>query len=373
MGNENSDGGGDSLRDALDAAFEQHSDPGNSGADAPAAAPAPTAPTAPAPAPGAPEEGQPVRDASGRFAPKTGAPSAQGLEGAQAPAPAPGQGAAPMPPAPQPAELKAPASWTPAAREKWAGIDPDIRAEIHRREGEAQRVLQQSAQHRQFVDAFENITRPYEMFIRAENSNPLQAVQNLMQTAAEFRVGTPARKVELVAGIIRNFGIDLEALDSALAAQVNGQTAQHQQPQQFRDPRLDQFLAAQAQQQQQAQQQAAAGVAQEIEAFGAQKEFFGDVAPLMGDVLTLAAKRGEALTLEQAYSRACNLHPEVSKIVAQRAATARPAAPSPAVLRAKRAASSVRNDGAPNEGSTVPKNDSIRASIEAAFDQVGDA
>src|SRR4030095_11141214 len=140
---------------------------------------------------------------------------------------------------------KAPASWRPEAREKWAGADPVIRQEVMRREHEMQTVLQDAAAARQFVSAFENVVRPYEMFMRAENASPLQSVQNLMQTAADPRVGTPQHKANLVAGIINNFAIDVAMLDSILAGQ-QPQGGQQQQ-QMLRDPRVDMLLAQQQQ------------------------------------------------------------------------------------------------------------------------------
>lgn len=364
------DADGESLRDALDDAFEQHSDDNNSGADAPAAKAAPAEPPASQEeAASKTTEGQ-QRDASGKFAPKAKEAPAQGLEGTQGAANAPAGAPAPIGAAPAPGELKAPASWTPQAREQWAAVPEPLKAEIHRRESELGRVMMQGAQQRQFVDAFENIVRPYEMFIRAENSNPLQAVQNLMQTAAEFRVGTPARKVELVAGIIRNFGIDLEALDASLAGHITANGHQQTQAQQFRDPRVDQLLSMQQQQLQYQRQNDAQQVNQTLQAFGSTHEFYGDVRGLMGDILEMKAKRGEALDLEAAYKLACNSHEGVSTILAQRQAGAKSApGPSPAVLRAKRAASSVKQDGHLHDGGFVPKDDSLRAALEAAIEQ----
>jgi hypothetical protein len=358
----NQDEPGESLRDALDAAFEQHSED-DTGADAPAVAKA--APAAPADEGTTDDLGR-VRDASGRFAPKPG-------EVQPPAAAAPVQAPAGAPAAPAAAELKPPASWTPAAREKWAALDPDIRAEVHRREGEAQRVLQQSAQSRQFVDAFENVVRPFEVFIRSENASPLQAVQNLMSTAAEFRVGTPARKVELVAGIIKNFGIDLQALDSVLAGEVPQGGGQQQQ--QYRDPRVDQLLASQQQREQQLSQKATADAHAALTAFAQSHEFYNDVQNTMADLMELKAKRGEPIDLEKAYAQACNLHEDISTLLAQRAA-ANPnanrgtSANANAVLRAKRAAVSVKGDVTPNTGAHIPKDDSVRASIEAAMNSL---
>lgn len=348
-----------SLRDDLDAAFEQH-------ATDETAEPKPAATGA-------------ARDAQGRFAPSKAqealSPAApegateQNRQGQQQAANAnqanqfvPGQQqAAATPPAP---ELKAPASWRPEVREKWGSVDPDVRAEVHRRENEAQRVMQQSAQQRQFVDAFERLMQPYEMFIRAENSNPLAAVDNMMRTAAQLRVGTPAAKVEIVAGIIKNFGIDLPALDAMLA----GQQPQHapQQPQQFQDPRLDMLLA---QQQQAAQAQAQfenQSIRQGLAQFAQGHEFYGDVANIMADIVEIQTRQGMPVDLEKVYQRACQMHDGVSTIMQQRATASTTGTTSRAVLRAKRAAQSLKSDPTPH-GATVPKSDSLRDTIEAAI------
>lgn len=342
-----------SLRDDLDAAFEEH-----------ATDESPVAPGRP-------------RDEGGRFAPKAantnvpaGTDAAPATQGAPAPqaqtAPALAQGAPNQQGQQQQApDIKAPASWTPAAREKWAAIDPDIKAEIHRRESEANRVVQTAAQQRQFVDAFERLMQPYEMFIRAENSNPLAAVDNMMRTAAQLRVGTPAAKVEIVAGIIKNFGIDLPALDAMLAGQQLPQNFQHQQP--MRDPRVDQLLAMQNQQAQQAQQFEQQSIAQGLAQFAQGHEFYGDVAATMADIVEIQSRQGLPIDLEKIYARACQLHEGVSTILQQRAAAQNTSSQSRAVLRAKRASSSLKGEPTPH-GATVPKNDSVRAAIEAAMD-----
>lgn len=339
------------LRDDLDAAFEEHAseDP--------------------------PATGTRPRDGQGRFAPgtNTNVPAATTgnlqtalTDPAAAPVVAPTtqqQGLGQQQAAP---ELKAPQSWTPQAREKWAGVDPDIKAEIHRRESEAGRVIQGAAQQRQFVDAFERLMQPYEMFIRAENSNPLAAVDNMMRTAAQLRVGTPAAKVEIVAGIIKNFGIDLPALDAMLAGQQLPQNLQQQQ-QPIRDPRVDQMLAQQNWQNQQQAQFEDQSIRQGLAQFAQGHEFYGDVATTMADIVELQTRQGQPIDLEKIYARACQLHEGVSTILQQRTAAQNTSNQSRAVLRAKRASSSLKGEPTLN-GATVPKGDSIRASIEAAMD-----
>lgn len=344
-----------SLRDDLDAAFEaaETDDPPAQGSRARdaggrfASAKGDTGGNVNVPATGA-EQSVPVNTGQQALTQQNGTPNLTS-QGQQQQAP----------------DLKAPQSWTPQAREKWAGVDPEIKAEIHRRESEAGRVIQSAAAQRQFVDAFERLMQPYEMFIRAENSNPLAAVDNMMRTAAQLRVGTPAAKVEIVAGIIKNFGIDLPALDAMLAGQVPQFSQQQQQP--LHDPRVDQLLAHQHAQAAQAAQFEQQSITQGLAQFAQGHEFYGDVAPVMADILEVQTRQGIPIDLEKIYQRACQLHDGVSTILQQRAAAQNTSSNRAAVLRAKRAASSVKGDGAPT-GATVPKNDSVRAAIEAAID-----
>lgn len=308
------------------------------------------------------------RDQHGRFV--------KGAKPAQVDAPAEGTQAAQEAATRQPGtqaqaepanELKAPASWTPQAREEWATLSPRIKAEVHRREVEANRVVQDAAQARGFVQAFENMVRPYEVFIRAENSTPMQAVQNMMQTAAQLRVGTPLDKAKLVGDIITNFSVDVKALDDYLVGKAPDIS---QRQQQFRDPRVDQILAQQQRDAQNAEQQAAREVAATLADFAAKHEFYGDVAEQMADLIELRVKRGQPVDMEAIYKQACTLNENVQSTLSQRAKASATTTSSNAVLRAKRAASSVRNEATP-DGGTVPRDDSIRAALEAAMESAG--
>jgi hypothetical protein len=306
-------------------------------------------------------QGGRARDEFGRFAPK--APG----EGQERPQGAPqGQGGPAQREAPAEA-LRAPQSWTPQAREHWGHVPPEVQAEIHRRESEMGRVLQGSAEARQFIDAFSRVVGPYEMFIQAENSNALQAVQNLMSTAAALRVGTNVDKAQLVAQIINRHGVDLQMLDQILAGQQpQGGMAQQQQ---FRDPRFDQFLAQQQAMLAQNAQREDAEMRQGLNQFAQTHEFYADVAAQMADMVEVLARQGSPIDLERVYMQACLMHPEISPILAKRASPAG-GVRDRAVLRAKRAAVSVRSESTPG-GATVPRDGSMRAALEAALESHG--
>lgn len=376
---ETTEGGGAelSLRDQLDQAFAETE--GTDDAPPPPPPPAAGAEGEATPPPVA-ADGSRQRDPHGRFAPAP-AGAQEGAKTGQEGTPAAQPGATPpagavVPPAPEP---KAPAAWKPEVREKWATADPMIRQEVTRREHEMQTVLQESAAARQFQNAFQQVVAPYEMFMRAENASPLQSVQNLMQTAADLRVGTPQHKANLVAGIIQNFAVDVEMLDSILSnmRQRGGIPQPGQSAQNFRDPRVDMLLAQQQQQAQQQAEQSSQATRAELERFAAdpKHEFYSDVSATMADIVEIRAKQGQPVDLEKIYAQACAMNESVSTVLATRAsaaqATARTAGNAQAVLRAKRAAASVKGDTS-LPGATVPANDSIRASIEAAFQSLGD-
>jgi hypothetical protein len=340
-----------SLRDQLDAAFEEapsdEVDPGTS-------------------------EAQRARDELGRFAPEKAPASVQELRPG-APQAKGGQPGAAAPQA-QPGD-KAPASWTPAARERWGALDPAVKAEIQRREGEMGRVLQDGAAQRQFVDAFESIARPYEMFLRAEGTNPLQAMDGLFRMAAEMRVGTPGAKAALIADMINTHGVSIEMLDTLLANRVGIQAIRQdnqQQQAQYRDPRVDHLLALQQQQAAQAGAYEDQQIRGALDGFAQSHEFYKDVAGLMADLVEMRSNRGEPIDMERIYAQACQLHEGVSQVMSQRGGRGPGAslnASRQAVLRARRAAVSVAGESTPHGGATIPEDDSIRSILSAAMDQ----
>jgi hypothetical protein len=91
----------------------------------------------------------------------------------------------------------------------------------------------------------------------------------------------------------------------------------------------------------------------------------------MADVIDIASKRGVKLSLEQAYSRAAAMNPEVSQLVAnQQNQAAKQTAAQVANARAQRAlAASSSVNGAPNSLPTgAPSGNDRRAAIAAAFE-----
>ena len=270
---------------------------------------------------------------------------------------------------------RAPASWRPEVREHWAKLPPDVRSEVARREQEMQRTLQDTAEARRIVEAYARTFAPYEAYIRAENATPLQAIDNLMATAVKLRTGTAPELAQLVAGMVKQYGVGrfgnnfIEALDSALAGQVPQVDQQQMQMQQALQQQLapvQQFMT-QFQQMQAAQQaQLASQASTEVEQFLEKAEFGQDVREEMADLMEVAAKRGRQITLQDAYRQACMANSRVRSVLQQRAKAQGAQQGNAAAQRARAAAVSVSGApamGAPNAGTP----DSVRAAIEQAI------
>lgn len=365
------------MRDALEAAFEEAKEPLPS-APAPEAAPAPDTVAESEPAPAevsaeAPEAAQdlntlaeeksadnedvqqPERDEQGKF---------KKSEGVQ-----PGPKAGPR----QPGE-KPPASWRPDIREHWGSLPEPVRAEIQRRETEVARTLQETADARKTAEAVMKTIEPYQAFIRAENSNPLQAIDNLMSTAARLRTGTAPELAQMVAGIVNQFGIGrfgngfIDMLDGALAGQTPQQDPQQLAIQQVLDQRLApmQNMLTQFQQAQQLQQQQAAQAAQsEVAAFLERAEFGNDVRDDMADLIEAAQRRGQTLSLPEAYKKACLMNDTVRSVISQRIKSQGAQQTTQAAQKAKSAA--VQVSGAAPRGALKQESTDVRSAIEAAI------
>jgi len=269
---------------------------------------------------------------------------------------------------------RAPASWKPELREHWATLPDGVRSEIYRRESEVQRTLQETAEARKTAEAVMKTIAPYEAFIKAENSNPLQAIDNLMSTAARLRTGTAPELAQLVAGIVNQFGVGrfgnafIEQLDGALAGQTPKVDPQQNAIEQVLNQKLapvqqmlNQFQQAQAQQQQMVQQQAV----NEVEQFLSKAEFGNDVREDMADILEVAQRRGINMTLQDAYKKAVMMNDNVRSVLTQRVQSQKAQSQTQAAQRARSAAVSV-SGAAPMGGMQAPVTD-VRSAIEAAI------
>lgn len=119
--------------------------------------------------------------------------------------------------------------------------------------------------------------------------------------------------------------------------------------------------------QQQQQQAEVQRLRSEVEKFSESHEFFGDVREEMADIIEVAKRRGLSISYEDAYSRACALHPEISPVLEQRKAAERAKATKASTQQSRLASSSVRSAPAVSSSSAqagATEEDDVRAAIQ---------
>lgn len=316
--------------------------------------------------PGAPA---PTRDASGRFAKAETKPTETPKPKEATPSvtppptiPADSQNGTPPPAPGSPSlALKPPASWKPGAREKWASLPPEVQQEIDKREKDATASLSQARDNKAFRDQWKELTSPFESHIRANGGEVLATVQNLLRTQHQLAMGHPQQRAQIVADIIRTYGVDGDALVAALQGQG---APQQPQGQEYRDPRFDQFLQGLQSEKQRRDEARRSQMAQELERFKEANEFYEDVKHEMAAMLDA----GVARDLAEAYARASWANPEVRAILQQREAAKQANAISASTQRAKAAASSVKSQPAASMNGAQPK--STREAVEHAWEML---
>jgi hypothetical protein len=266
---------------------------------------------------------------------------------------------------------KAPQSWKPAAKQIWKELPESARQEVVRREKQITQALSESAGARQAVAQFTDMIQPYRARMESLGMPPLQAINELLKADHILTTAAPSKRAQFMAGLIKEYGVDVRELDAALSgeAPVDQTAAQIEQLVNQRLAPFQQFVRQQAESAQQQRQREAMEVQQSIERMSVDPKFphFEAVRDTMADLIEISAKRGLYITPEQAYTKAVAMDQDLS------AQSNRRQAAEQANARAQRALNaSVSVGGAPSaqpSGQAVGSN--LRSTIEAAFEKMG--
>lgn len=248
-------------------------------------------------------------------------------------------------------KTKPPSTWKKEIAQKWEAVDPDVQAEIIRREMNIHEGIREYKSAAEESRSLREVTKNYEPLLHSLGATPVQVVAQLLPTANILYTGTPEQKMMALAQTARDFGVDLAQLASIPQQQVDPYFAQL-------NNKLDQLsnsFYSQQQTQQQAQvmqaQQEEQQLQTELQTFAASHPHFETVRYQMGQLLD----SGLAANLEEAYSTAVFASPELRpQIAAQQQAQA--------AQRSRSAAVSVR--GSPT-GAQAPANPADRRSALA--------
>ena len=264
-------------------------------------------------------------------------------------------------------EEKAPHSWSPALREKWAELPTEVKERVIAREREIATGFNEIGDVKKFRDQFLGTVNPYNHVFQAEGNEPLRTIDNLLKTAGTLYTGSSHQKAATVAAIIKNFSIDIATLDAMLSNSEVPQERSGQDINSIVQQAVNAALAPQRQREQASADQSAKEREEEVSTFAndPKNDFFTDVKDTMADLMEAAANRGQKMSLQTAYSRAILAHNDIAQIVAERQLRSKSVEATAAAKAAKAKASRIR--GNPSRESN-PSGDSLRDALDAAIE-----
>lgn len=363
------------LREALSAAIEEQ-EKGQPEAPQVAGAGVPATPEpAAVPEPAAPPE-KPLEPAGGEAPKPDTKPESGGVPAAPG-TPAEGDAGAAEAAAGQEARVhrvdRAPMSWKGQARTTWGTLPLEVRQEVHRIESSMQQQVREHADLRKEMDAFHQTVAPYVARLQAVGADPVQAAGRLLQSDYILSSAPKQQRAEYMAKLIRDYDIDIEALDNALVGKTPPAGAPSPQDLNALVQRgVQQALAPFYQQQQAAQQAQQQQIYNEVEQMSLDPRFpyFDEVRGEMADIMDMARARGVQLSLEEAYKRAVMFHPgaQAASQAASQAAQAQDA--NARAQAALRASSSVGGAPAGNGSSHAQSDGTLRGDILASMEDL---
>lgn len=295
--NEDADDIGSDIRAAM----------GTGEAATPTLTPTPTPAPVPAPTPTATDTNS-DRDESGRFKAKTTDVEVD-PEATPAPTPTPTatttEEGTKLPDGTW-TQDKAPQSWTPASREKWLTIDPELRAEIVRREEAAVTGVRQLQERYAPMDQLVNSIGPYMNEIVQQGQNPSAYLQATLAAEKELRATDVPSRFQALLKIADNYGIPLrDIINQSVGEQVLGPMTKAQIPQEIANELQEQRLWR--------QQQEVNAIQSQFNSFASdpKNEFFNDVRNHMADLIDA----GVAKDMPTAYEMAIWANPTTRAVL----------------------------------------------------------
>lgn len=272
--------------------------------------------------------------------------------------------AAPAPPAPPaPPAAEPPKTWRPAAAAKFLAADPEIQAEVLKREEDMHKGLEQYKGDAHFGKSIKQTLDPYLPLLRQHNIDPVAHVGGLMQAHQVLALGTPEQKTALFTKLASDYGVDLKGL-SAEPAWVDPEVKR------LRDE-LDGVKSTLSAGETARQQSAVNEQKAAIDAFAADPAnvHFSAVLP---DMVEMVAK-GQATSLKDAYEKAVWLNPitRAAEVARQQTeAAAKTQAEAEAKAAAAKAATAANVKSRSKGGSATAPLGTMDDTMQAALEKI---
>ena len=251
--------------------------------------------------------------------------------------------------------IRAPASWSPAAKATFDKLPPEVQQAVAKREQEIDHGLRRKSEEVKRYEPLEQLIAPRRALWAAQGMDEASAIKTLL-AAQDLLERDPKQGLEFLA---RSYGVNI----ASLSAQPQGQPYQAQPA-----PDSHPEIAALKQQlqvlQSQVQTAQTAPIVSQIDAFQNDPAnlYFENVR----DDMAVLLHNGKAADLKEAYDMACWMRPDIRPFLQTAQAPAAPMQDKAA--QARRAAVSVT--GSPGQTAIRKSNGSIEDDIRAAFEEV---
>ena len=203
-----------------------------------------------------------------------------------------------------------PSTWRAEAKSKWAGIDPAIKAEIHKREGDAMRGAEMLKDDANFGKQISSVVAPYMPIIRARGATETEAIGEMLNAYHILQTAAPQEKAQQLLATAQQYGV-LNEIGALLQNQAPVQ------PQGLTPEQVNQQIAAERQNWE--SQQATQSIQSEVEQFATAVDetgllkypYFENVRGMMAAIVQSEPN----VTIEQAYERATWASPDIRTLL----------------------------------------------------------
>lgn len=259
--------------------------------------------------------------------------------------------------------IEPPKTWRPAAAAKFSSMDPEVQAEVLKREEDMHRGLEGYKVDANFGKTVKQVLDPYLPVLRQHNIDPVAQIDGLMQAHQTLALGSPEQKAQLFQKLATDYGVDLKSLSSE-PAWVDPEVVRLRK--EMADVKSTLSAGESARQKALVDQQRAS-----IEAFAADPAnvHFNTVLSDMTDLV----QKGQATTLKDAYEKAVWLNPtsraaEMTRQQAESSAKAQAEADAKAAAAKASTAANVRTRA--KGGSATAPLGSMDDTMQATLDKI---
>ena len=239
-----------------------------------------------------------------------------------------------------------PSTWKGHLKDKWATVDPDVKAEIHRREGDMLKGLEQYRSYATYGTEVAKAFQPYDAQIKAAGMNQKQVLDTALNSMYVLSTGSPEQRANELLNIARTYGVELDQVSSVNDRLLANEPLVDPVVEQLKQEN-QQILSYLEQSNKEKQQHEIQTYQSELEQFANDPEnrYFDDVREEMALIF---GSSQEELTLKEVYDKAVWANPVTrEKLLAEQREAERRSAAEKAAAAKKTAKTNVAAKGRP--------------------------